>query len=213
MVRGHRDAMRRLLSRATIRTRISGWQDRRKPDKTHLPLATLRPRNMSDVNPPFILRPAVPEDAGAIAELCNGLAVHSGESGTMMDAAKVLNHLLPPDSGFALLVAERNGAVVGYALYQVAYESAHGAKGLYLSDLFVAPKARRMGIASALIAEVAARGKRDGGEFLWWVEKVDSPVAKTLYGKLADISVPVTAFAATRDAFDALAAQRRGGQS
>lgn len=157
----------------------------------------------------FTIRTAVPGDADAVAELCNGLARHTGEAGDKMTGQRVVADFLAPGSGLDLFVADRAGDVVGYALYNVAYETAFAAKGLYLSDLFVAPEARRLGIATALIAAVADMARQRGGEFVWWVEKNDSPAAKTLYARLANLSVPVTAFAATDASFKELSARHR----
>lgn len=153
----------------------------------------------------FDVRPAALEDADAIASLCNQLARDSGEDGTGMSGEKVVADLLAPGSGFYVVVAESGAAVVGYALSHIAYETAHGAKGHYLSDLFVAPDARNRGIASALIAAVAAHAKDEGGEFIWWVEQNDSLAAKALYAKMANVTVPVTAYAATETRFTQLA--------
>lgn len=162
---------------------------------------------MSD---PYSVRPAEQRDAEAIAALCNEFAHYAGEDGTKMNGARVAADLLAADSGLHVLVAERDARLVGYALFHVAYETQFAAKGFYLSDLYVMPAARRMGIATDLIVAVAEAAHRDGREFLWWVAKDDAVAAKLLYDKLADVSLPVTAYAATGKAFDALLAPRSG---
>jgi GNAT superfamily N-acetyltransferase len=65
-----------------------------------------------------------------------------------------------------LLVAERGERVVGmveWSLFYDAFWSLFGVRGEWL---YVRPEARGLGVSAALVAEVCARGRRDGAEFL-----------------------------------------------
>lgn len=152
----------------------------------------------------LVLRPAVPKDAAAIAALVNLIGARSGGTGQAMTAEIVDRNLIAGDPGLSVLVAEVDGAVVGIALHTVAYETAFAAKGRYLSDLAVDPAHRRRGVARALLARLARLTRDEGGEFLWWVGKDSLPDGAELYRRIADTTQPVTAYAVTREAFEAL---------
>ncbi len=55
----------------------------------------------------------------------------------------------------------------------------------YLEDLFVAPAARRRGIARALIAAVAEAGRLHGWQRIYWVTETTNVTAQRLYASLA----------------------------
>ncbi len=59
---------------------------------------------------------------------------------------------------FYCLLAEVQGAVVGFALYFRTFSTWQGKPGIYLEDLFVIPEHRGMGIGKALMKAVAADG-------------------------------------------------------
>jgi len=52
-------------------------------------------------------------------------------------------------------VAERGGAPVGMALFQVVYSTFGGTAGLWLEDLIVLPAERGGGVGAALLARLA----------------------------------------------------------
>jgi ribosomal protein S18 acetylase RimI-like enzyme len=62
----------------------------------------------------------------------------------------------------AHLVAEYDGEVVGYLRLQDKYPFPEGAGVLTINGLAVAPSARRLGAASALLKAAAAEGRRQG---------------------------------------------------
>jgi len=53
------------------------------------------------------------------------------------------------------LIAELDGAAVGWALYFYNFSTFHGRPGIYLEDLYVTPTARGHGVGRALLAELA----------------------------------------------------------
>ena len=136
--------------------------------------------------------------------MANALAVATAGEDGRMSAEAVVRDILDPSMGLFCDVAELDGAVCGYVLHHVAYETAYAARGWYLSDIFVEPRARRKGVARALIADVARQAKARGAVFLWWMSKGRDPAADALYQKIADIADPVTAFAATYQRFEKL---------
>ena len=64
-----------------------------------------------------------------------------------------------PDPAFSGMIAERNGAAVGYLLYHFGYDVDQGARVMYIVDLWVDPAARRGGVGRALIWSVFAPNK------------------------------------------------------
>jgi GNAT superfamily N-acetyltransferase len=71
---------------------------------------------------------------------------------------------------YELYVATIGGEVIAYAATFMAYSTFLARPSLYLEDLFVAPVARRRGVASAMLRalEVVAR-ERGCGRFEWTV--------------------------------------------
>jgi GNAT superfamily N-acetyltransferase len=92
--------------------------------------------------------------------------------------------------------------LVGYALFHDAYEPVFAARGIYLSDIYVAAGARRHGIGRALLSAVARDGATRRRTFVWWVARGDD--ARMFYRTLANVEQPVTAHAVTFEAFERL---------
>ncbi|MBB5193504.1 GNAT superfamily N-acetyltransferase [Silvimonas terrae] len=55
----------------------------------------------------------------------------------------------------------------------------------YLEDLFVSPTARRMGVASQLIAALREQGQRDNWYRIYWITNTNNAAARAVYDKLA----------------------------
>ncbi|MEM7499384.1 MAG: GNAT family N-acetyltransferase, partial [Pseudomonadota bacterium] len=131
------------------------------------------------------IRPAEPRDAAAIADLANMLAVTVGDRapGDGAMTAEIVARDLVDAPGLTLLVAERQGRTVGYALLTAAYETAHAVRGVYLTDLAVAEEARRSGVARALLRAAARHAIETGGRYVWWVVAHDNAGAKAFYDR------------------------------
>ncbi|MEM6943042.1 MAG: GNAT family N-acetyltransferase [Pseudomonadota bacterium] len=158
------------------------------------------------------VRNAASCDAEAVAALANMLAVAVGtraEGDAPMTAEHVRADLIDAP-GLNLVVAERGGEVLGYALYTVAYETAYASRGVYVSDLAVAEEARRQGVARALMRTVAAAAIADGGRYVWWVVAPENAPAKAFYDGLGGVSYPVEARAIFDAPFEALIATDSG---
>jgi ribosomal protein S18 acetylase RimI-like enzyme len=74
------------------------------------------------------------------------------------------------------LVAENDDRVVGFALARLK-----GPRLGYLSDLYVAPDARRTGIASALVREAVERCRAAGAEVLELDVQAENAAARSVY--------------------------------
>ena len=155
---------------------------------------------------PIRIRDAVPEDAEAIAAMCRELATSTAVAGGVPMTARGVVDDLVFGQGLSLLTGLLDGRAAGYALYSVAYETAWSARGLYVSDLFVAANARRRGLARALMAELARRARAEGGSFLWWITKPANTAAVGFYASLGAVPEPLSAMALHGAAFDSLLA-------
>jgi GNAT superfamily N-acetyltransferase len=69
-----------------------------------------------------------------------------------------------------LLVADRDGAIVGYALYFYCYSTFLAQPSLYLEDLYVRPAERGRGVGRAFMLRLAEEAVAHGcGRFEWTV--------------------------------------------
>jgi GNAT superfamily N-acetyltransferase len=156
---------------------------------------------------PFVIRPAVPADRAALVRMVKELNVHQGDPTEHFTEAIVGRDVFGPDAYLDVLVAERDGELVGYTFAHDGYESGYAARGIYLCDLYVAPHARREKIGRALVAAVARRAQVRGRTFLWWASRDWNTDAQKFYDTLGVINEPVMAHALTFEAFDALAGE------
>ncbi len=93
-----------------------------------------------------LIRPARPEDAEAVVRLAGLLEAEEGTVGTCrLEPDHVRAYGFGAGRLFSVLVAERDGGVVGYALFYPSFDVTHAAKGLYLNDLYVLPAERGRG--------------------------------------------------------------------
>jgi GNAT superfamily N-acetyltransferase len=128
-------------------------------------------KNLDRGTPPgFLIRHAVPEDAAELVNLVRELAVYEQlEAHARATEADFRTHLFGPDRAAEAVVAEVDGAVVGFALFFTTFSTFRGSPGLYLEDLFVRPAHRGLGIGKGLLATVAKRAVERGFPKLDWL--------------------------------------------
>ena len=114
------------------------------------------------------IRPAAAADAGAIAEMANELNRLHGKPDDLYSAELVAKHAFGAVPLFSILVAEQDGALVGYAFLEDSFDSDNAARGVWLLDLFVRESARRHGIGQGLLAATARETLARGGTSLSW---------------------------------------------
>lgn len=117
----------------------------------------------------FTIRFATPADAATIHEFVVKLATYEREPEAVEVTPEMLAAQLaserPP---FECLLAEDGGVAIGCALFFQTYSTWRGRIGLHLEDLFVLPEHRLRGVATALVARVAAMAVARGGGRLEW---------------------------------------------
>ncbi|ATE63724.1 GNAT family N-acetyltransferase [Rhizorhabdus dicambivorans] len=131
------------------------------------------------------IRRARPGDEHDILRLIRALADYENEPDAVKATAGGLaDKLFGADPRVFAHVAERDGRVVGMAVWFFTFSTWTGRHGLFLEDLFVDPEARGSGIARALLEALGEEAKaNDCARIDWWVLGWNE-LAKGLYRKL-----------------------------
>ena len=77
--------------------------------------------------------------------------------------------LFAPDAVAHALVARLHGEPAGYAVFYRTFSTFVGRPGIFLDDLFVRPRFRKLGIGRALLTRVAEIGAELGGGRFEWI--------------------------------------------
>ena len=117
------------------------------------------------------VRPLAPADVPGLLALIQALADYEQLPGPDPAARdRLTQDALADPPRFQALVAELDGALVGYAILFETYSTFLAQPSLYLEDLFVLPTARGRGAGAALFRACARLAvERDRGRFEWQV--------------------------------------------
>lgn len=131
------------------------------------------------------IRFATADDAAAILGFIRDLADYEKLAHEVVaDEAALRATLFGSRPAAEVLIAERAGAPVGFALFFQSYSTFLARPGMYLEDLFVRPAARGQGVGSALLAALARIAvERSYGRFEWSVLDWNAPAIR-LYTSL-----------------------------
>lgn len=99
--------------------------------------------------------------------------------------AQTWARILDPSSPIFAIVAERGGALTGFAIVVLHEASWSLTPVCYLEDLFVAPTARGGGTGHALISELLDRATAKGWARLYWHTLAGNAPARRLYDRFA----------------------------
>jgi GNAT superfamily N-acetyltransferase len=137
------------------------------------------------------LRAAEARDVGAILALMRELADFEKLTHLFVATGDDLaDALFGPRPAAEALVAERDGAIVGYALFFHNYSTFLGRRGLYLEDLYVQPSQRGTGLGTAMLKRLAALAvERRCARFEWSVLDWNRP-AIDFYQKMGATVMP-----------------------
>jgi GNAT superfamily N-acetyltransferase len=115
------------------------------------------------------IRPATRADVPALLELIGALADYERLRGELRATPELLErHLFGSRPAAEAILARRDGAAVGYALFFPTFSTFLAKPGIWLEDLFVLPERRREGVGRALFAHVAHLATaRDCGRLEW----------------------------------------------
>ncbi len=115
------------------------------------------------------IRPAVGSDLDSIIGFIRALADYERLADAVRLSPETLEaHLFGPRPMAEVLIAEMEGAAVGFALFFHNFSTFEGRPGIYLEDLFVTPAARGSGAGRALLQSLAALALERGCARLEW---------------------------------------------
>jgi GNAT superfamily N-acetyltransferase len=153
------------------------------------------------------IREAVADDAATVVSLVHQFEREEGKSAARLTVADVLAQGFGERPRFRVLLAEDAGQALGYALFYPSYDGEHAARGLYLQDLFVEPKARKRGVGRALMAALARACQEDGGCYLFWNALETNHAGRAFYHQIGAREEPVVTLSLQPDALRRLAAK------
>lgn len=118
-----------------------------------------------------MIRAATPADVPVILRFVRELAVFEREPDAVTATEAMLADVLFCDAPAAeAVIAELEGAPVGFSLFFHNFSTWAGRRGLYLEDLYVTPAARGRGVGAALLRHLARLAvDRDCARFEWSV--------------------------------------------
>jgi GNAT superfamily N-acetyltransferase len=123
------------------------------------------------------IRPARRGDAATILGFIRELADYEREPDAVVNTEAMLDTSLFGTAPKAeALIAEEDGAAIGFALFFHTYSTWTGRQGVWLEDLYVTPQARGSGAGKALLRELAGIClDRDCARFEWAVLDWNEP--------------------------------------
>jgi GNAT superfamily N-acetyltransferase len=124
-----------------------------------------------------VIRAATPADAALLLTLIRELAAYEKRSHEVVATEDDLSAALFGERPSAeAVLAELDGAPVGFALFFQTFSTFVGRPGMHLEDLYVRPAARRHGIGRALFLHVAKLAAERGcGRYEWTVLDWNAP--------------------------------------
>ena len=123
---------------------------------------------------------AGPADLDALAALFDGYRQFYGQASDVALARQWLRERLRFGES-TVLVAKREGAIVGFAQLYPMFSSVRTAKTWILNDLYVDAGARRQGVAHRLLDAAAAFAREDGAAGIALETARDNDAARALY--------------------------------
>jgi len=126
------------------------------------------------------IRPVHSDDLPVILEMAQALATHHGDT-ALLTLETLRRDVLSDPPWVWVLVAEREGVLVGYAALCPLAQLQFGARGMDMHHLFVTPSARRCGVGKALISGALDTARRMQADFVSVGTHPDNHAARKVY--------------------------------
>jgi GNAT superfamily N-acetyltransferase len=114
--------------------------------------------------PAISVRPARRADSALILRFIRALARYERLIGGVTATESAIRRTLFPagrrEPAARVLIGEVGGRPAGFALYFFNYSTFLARPGIYLEDIFVEPRSRRLGLGRALLLRIAAQARR-----------------------------------------------------
>ena len=125
----------------------------------------------------ILIRAAEPSDIDTIIQFIRDLADYEKLAHEVnTDRDTLARYLFGARPMAEVLIAERQGDAIGFALFFHNFSTFEGRPGLYLEDLFVRPDARGSGAGKALLVRLAQLAvERDCARLEWSVLDWNEP--------------------------------------
>ena len=162
---------------------------------------------------PVTLRAATSADVATVLDFIRQLSVYEKlEHQVVATEEGLARHLFGPQPVAEVVLAERDGDPVGFALFFPNFSTFLGRPGLYLEDLYVREDQRGRGVGRQLLAHLAGLAvSRGWGRMEWAVLDWNQP-AIGFYRRLgASLLDDWRICRLTGDALNSLAAPPPGG--
>ena len=157
------------------------------------------------------IRRAERSDVPLVLRFIRELARYEQMEDQVVADEATLERELFDERGAEVLLAEKDGEPVGFALYFHNFSTFLGRRGIYLEDLYVRPEARGRGVGTALIRELARLAAERGcGRLEWWCLDWNEPSIRFYRGLGAEPMDEWTVYRVSGDALGRLAGQARG---
>jgi len=113
------------------------------------------------------IRQAVKADAGRVHRLLRDLAAALGKSEVIKSTPADIEHFGFGDNPhFEALLAFEGDEPVGLAVYFFEFSTWRGQPGVYVQDMYVAPRMRGCGLGRELMEAVMRRSRERGGRYV-----------------------------------------------
>ena len=139
-----------------------------------------------------VIRGIRPTDKAQWARLFVAYGVFYETAFTQEIVDAVFEKLTDASTDVQAIVAERGGALIGFAHFRQQYDTFTAGPGWYLDDLFVSPEARGSGAATALIDALRELAAGNGGGTVRWITAEDNTTAQRVYDRVAKRTTWVT---------------------
>ncbi|MBC8077710.1 MAG: GNAT family N-acetyltransferase [Chloroflexales bacterium] len=138
---------------------------------------------MSDESRPLTIARATLDHLPVVAPLFDGYRVFYGQPPDLARATDFIRERLERGES-AIFVALGDGAGLGFTQLYPSFSSVSAQRLWILNDLFVAPTARRQGVAEALLDRARQFGVESGAKSLELATAVDNYAAQRVYERL-----------------------------
>jgi GNAT superfamily N-acetyltransferase len=131
------------------------------------------------------VRPLQSSDYEAWLPLWQGYVTFYESSVSDAQTALTWQRLLDPTFNLNGLIAEQDGALIGFTHYLFHPATWAANDYCYLEDLFVSPTVRGSGAGRALVDAVKQAALAQGAAKLYWLTQTDNATARRLYDAVA----------------------------